>query len=155
MQFQFKFLDGLKLSGIERSNYIVANNLGQKNCLVSGIEKIRYSECLITLKIEGGNSGPTKSSGFMGIPVLSGSDLKGFTVLQMALCIMSFFRNQTSTTLFPYFRFAIVLRPTLLSQPTLSAAVVRAAVKRTVDSARTAVTNRKMRRRRARRVTNA
>ena len=30
------------------------------------------------IKIEGTNSGPTKSSGFMGIPVLRGSGLEGF-----------------------------------------------------------------------------
>jgi len=56
-----------------RSNYIESDNLGRKSCPVSGIERIRYSECFITLKIEGKYSGPTKSSGFMGIPVLRGS----------------------------------------------------------------------------------
>ena len=70
--------DGLRLSGIERSNYIESNSLVQKSCPVSGIERIRYSGCFITLKIEGKNSGPTKSSGFMGIPVLRGSGLEGF-----------------------------------------------------------------------------
>jgi len=70
--------DGLRLSGIERSNYIESNNLGPKSCPVSGIERIRYSGCFITLKIEGENSGPTKSSGFIGIPVLRGSGLEGF-----------------------------------------------------------------------------
>ena len=30
--------DGLRLSGIERSNYIESNNLGKKSCPVSGIE---------------------------------------------------------------------------------------------------------------------
>ena len=70
--------DRLRLSGIERSNYLKTNNLGRKNCPVSGIERIRYSGCFITLKIEGKNSGPTKSSGFVGIPVLRGSGLAGF-----------------------------------------------------------------------------
>jgi len=50
MQFQFKYLT---VSGIKRSNYIDSNNLGQKRCPVSGIERIRYSGCFITLKIEG------------------------------------------------------------------------------------------------------
>ena len=72
------FFDGLRLSGIERSNYIESNNLGRKCCPVSGIERIRYSGCFITLKIVGKNSGPTKSSGFMGIPVLRGYGLEGF-----------------------------------------------------------------------------
>ena len=75
--FNFNF-DGLRLSGIERSNYIETNNLGRKCCPVSGIERIRYSGCFITLKIEGNNSGPRKSSGFVGIPVLRGSGLEGF-----------------------------------------------------------------------------
>ena len=66
------------MSGIERSNYIVSNNLGRKNCPVSGIERIRYSGCFTTLKKEGINLGPTKSSGFMGIPVLRGFGLEGF-----------------------------------------------------------------------------
>jgi len=69
--------DGLRLSGIERSNNIESYNLGRKSCPVSGIERIRYSGCFITLKIEGGNLGPTKLSGFMGIPVLRGSGLEG------------------------------------------------------------------------------
>ena len=68
----------MRLSGIERSNYIESNNLGRKSCPVSGIERIRYSGCFITLKKEGKNSGPTESSGFMGIPVLRGSGLEGF-----------------------------------------------------------------------------
>jgi len=71
------FFDGLRLSGIKRSNYIDPNNLGRKCCPVSGIERIRYSGCFITLKIEGNNSGPTKSSGFVEIPVLRGSGLEG------------------------------------------------------------------------------
>ena len=75
--FNFIF-NGLRLSGIERSSYIGSNNLSRKSSPVSGIERIRYSGCLITLKIEGKNSGPTKSSGFMGIPVLRGSGLEGF-----------------------------------------------------------------------------
>jgi len=60
------------------SNYIESNNLGRKSGPVSGIERIRYSGCFITLKIEGENSGPTKSAGFMGIPVLRGSGIEGF-----------------------------------------------------------------------------
>jgi len=52
--------------------------LGQKRCPVSGIDRIRYSGCFITLKLEGKNSGPTKLSGFIGIPVLRGSGLEGF-----------------------------------------------------------------------------
>ena len=70
--------DGLRLSGIEKSNYIESNNFGRKSCPVSRKERIRYSGCLITLKIEGKNSGPRKSSGFKGIPVLRGSGLEGF-----------------------------------------------------------------------------
>jgi len=70
--------DGLRLSGIKRSNYIESYNLGRKSCPVSGIERIWYSGCFITLKIEGGNSVPTKLSSFMGIPVLRGSGLEGF-----------------------------------------------------------------------------
>jgi len=70
--------DGLRLSGNERSNYIESNNLGRKSCPVSGIERIRYSGYFITLKIERKNSGPMKSSSFMGIPVLRGSSLEGF-----------------------------------------------------------------------------
>jgi len=73
------------LFGIERSNYIESNNFGRKCCPVSGIERIRYSGCFITLKIEGNKSGPTKPSGFMGIPVLRGSGLEGF------YCIILFF----------------------------------------------------------------
>jgi len=42
--------DLLRLSGIERSNYIESNNLGQKSCPVFGIEGIRYSGWFITLK---------------------------------------------------------------------------------------------------------
>jgi len=71
-------VDGLRLPGIERSNNIESYNLGRKSCPVSGIERIRYSGCFITLKIEVKNSGPTESSGFMGIPVLRGSGLEGF-----------------------------------------------------------------------------
>ena len=71
-------VNGLRLSGIQRSNYLKTNNLVRKSCPVSGIERIRYSGCFITLKIEGGNSGPTKSSGFVGIPALRGSGLEGF-----------------------------------------------------------------------------
>ena len=52
--FNFNF-DGLRLSGIERSNYTESNNLGLKSWPVSGIERIRYSGCFITLKIEGKN----------------------------------------------------------------------------------------------------
>jgi len=77
--FNFNFIfHGLRLSCIKRSNYIESNDLGRKSCPVSGIERIRYSECFFTLKIEGKKSGPTKSSGFMGIPVLRGSGLEGF-----------------------------------------------------------------------------
>ena len=74
--------DGLRSSGIEKSNYIESNNLGRKSSPVSGIERIRYSGCLITLKKEGENSGPTKWSGFMTIPVLRGSGLEGFYCTQ-------------------------------------------------------------------------
>jgi len=45
--------DGLRLAHIERSNYIESNTLGRKRCSVSGIERIRYSGCFITVKIEG------------------------------------------------------------------------------------------------------
>ena len=65
--------DGLRLSGIERSNYIESNSLGRKSCHVSGIERMFYQ-----IKKEGENSGPTKSSGFMGIPVLRESGLDDF-----------------------------------------------------------------------------
>jgi len=68
----------IEVVGIERSNNIESNNFGRKSCQVSGEERIRYSGCFITLKIEGNNSGPTKSSCFMGIPVLRGSGLEGF-----------------------------------------------------------------------------
>jgi len=74
--------DGLRLFGIESSNYIESNNLDRKSCPVSGIERIRYSWCFITLKIEGKNSGPTKSSGFVGISVFRGSGLEGFYCTQ-------------------------------------------------------------------------
>ena len=50
--YYFNFYDGLRLSDIERSNYIESNNLGRKSCPVSGIERILYSGCFITLKIE-------------------------------------------------------------------------------------------------------
>ena len=78
------------MSGIERSNYIESNTLGRNSCPVSGKEKIRYSGCFITLKIEGGKSGPTKSSGFMGIPVLRGSGLEGLYCIQNAnfVCVL-------------------------------------------------------------------
>ena len=76
--FNIIFFDGLRLSGIERSTYIESYNLGRKSGPVSGIERIRYSGCFITLKKEGKNSGPTKTSGFVGIPVLRGSGLEGF-----------------------------------------------------------------------------
>ena len=66
------------------SNYIESNNLGRKSGPVSGIERIRYSGCFITLKIEGENSGPTKSAGFMGIPVLRGSGIEGFYCIKAA-----------------------------------------------------------------------
>jgi len=90
--------DGLRLSGIERLNYIKNNTLGRKSCPVSGIERIRYSGCFITLKIEGKNSGPTKLSGFMGIPVLRGSGLEGF------YCIIKITANTLDTgfTMHPY-----------------------------------------------------
>jgi len=88
-------LHELRLSGIERANYIESNNLGQKSCPVSGIERIRYSELFITLKIEGKKSGPTKSSGFMGIPVLRGSGLEGF------YCILQLY-NDTEPLAFKY-----------------------------------------------------
>jgi len=45
--------DGLRLAHIERSNYIESNTLGRKRCPVSGIERIRYPGCFITVKIEG------------------------------------------------------------------------------------------------------
>jgi len=68
-----------------RSYNIKYNNLGRQSCPASGIERIRYSGCYITLKIEGQNSGPTKSSGFMGIPVLRGSGLEGFYCKEVQL----------------------------------------------------------------------
>ena len=73
------------LSSIERSKYIESNNLGRKSCPVSGIERIRYSGCFITFKIEGENSGLTKSSGFMVIPVLRWSGLEGFLLYWQTL----------------------------------------------------------------------
>jgi len=48
--FNFNF-DGLRLSGIERSNYTESNNLGRKSWPVSGIERIRYSGCYISRNI--------------------------------------------------------------------------------------------------------
>ena len=88
MLFQFYFIDGSGFSGIEGSNYIGSNNLGQNSCPVPVIEKIRYSECFITLKIEGKKSGPTKSSGSMVIPVLRGSSLEGVYDIILILILL-------------------------------------------------------------------
>jgi len=58
--------DGFRLSGIERSNYIESNNLGRKSCPVSGIERIRYSGCFITLKNRRGKFGTDEIVRFHG-----------------------------------------------------------------------------------------
>jgi len=58
--------DGFRLSGIERSNNIASNNLGRKSCPVSGIERIRFPVCFITLTIEGKKFGTDEIVWFHG-----------------------------------------------------------------------------------------
>jgi len=61
-----------------RSNYIESDNLGRKSCPVSGIERIRYSECFITLKLKREIFGTDEIVRFHGDSGIKRIRLRGF-----------------------------------------------------------------------------